>query len=100
MLVLPAIVPVCTSPKLALIIRVPEIALPKLKVLALNPLVAALLINVLAMSLFNVVPVNACFKTTLFCRFVISVAAVFKSVLIAEKLSLNPCELLLIPGTG
>ena len=42
------------------------------------------------MSLFNELPLNADLTTTLFCKSVISVAAVFKLVFIDAKLSLNP----------
>ena len=79
---------------------VPEIALPKLLVVALKLRVDALLIRVLAMSLFKVDPVNACFTTALFCRSVNSLDVISKFVLIDVKLSLNPCELLFTPGIG
>ena len=46
--------------------------------------------NDMANTLLTVVPINACLTTTLFCKSVISVPAVFKLVTIEAKLSLNP----------
>ena len=88
--VLPVIVPVCTSPKVASTTTDPDIALPKLYVVDLNPRTAALLISVLAILLSIATPVKPCLSTALSCSSVISVLAVFKLFLIDVKLSLNP----------
>ena len=65
--VLPVIVPICTSPKVASITTVPDIALPKLYVVERNDLTAALLISVLAILLSIATPVKPCLSTALSC---------------------------------
>ena len=98
--VLPAIVPYCTSPNDTFTDTTPDKALPKLNVLARKLRVNALLIRVLAISLLTVELTRADLTITLFCRSVISVPAVFKLILMAAKLSLNPWLLLFTPGIG